>query len=111
MHIQIRSERHRAAEPEEGVQQIEHEWEERGNCQAVLYRCGDEVKEGEHCKDGAEHAVVDDGRGAGKGVGDHVADECHDEESPEELHDFDVRTARGVALGAFRVPGAPSWRD
>jgi len=77
-----------SAEPEDGVQDVQGEGESRVDLEGVLDRGGDEVEEGEHGPDGAEHGVVDDAGGAvgaGPRVVDHVTGECHDEQGPEEL--------------------------
>ena len=85
MHAELSGQRDGATEPEEHVQEIENEGNDRHQAPRWLDRGGDEEQQGEHAEDGDEHAVVDDGRVAAVGFGDHVADDGHDEECPEEL--------------------------
>lgn len=115
VNAQVGCQRHRTAEPEDGVQDVEDEGKPGGDGEVLPYRGGQEVEEGEHAEDGAEEAVVDDGRAAG--FGDHVADNGHDEEGPEELGgevrrwaSLDVRRQEG-RCGAYLEPshGDVEW--
>jgi hypothetical protein len=85
MHAQLRRQCHRTAEPKQSVERIKRQWYDTVDREGFHEGRGDEVEEGEHGEDGAEHAVVDDGWVASCGVRNNVAHECHDEEGPEEL--------------------------
>ena len=78
---QLRGRRDSSAEPENDVQDIQHQWEKWVDLERI-FQCGwDEVEEREHAEDGNEEVVVDDIRVAAVLV-DHVACERHDEEGP-----------------------------
>lgn len=58
-------------EPEDGKERVDTEQDEGVAGDALLDGCRDEVEEGQHADDGAEHGVVDDSRRATVGLGDH----------------------------------------
>lgn len=111
VHAQLGSERDRAAEPEQRVQRIEHQGDDPAQLNGANEDGGDEVEQGEHGEDGAEHGVVDDGGVAASGVGDHVADEGEDEEGPEELLRVSLRVAvvEEVMVTGMDSPGGLAW--
>lgn len=85
MNVEFCCHRHGAAEEEESVERIQHQWKQRMDRKAVIKRHGYKVEERQHRDDGHEHVVVYDRGIAGKCRRDHVADNGHNEESHEEL--------------------------
>ena len=83
MHSELRGQRDSTTEPEQRVQKIEDQREERVDDEGVFNGDGYEVYEREEGEDRAEETVVDDRR-AGAAC-DHVARDREDEQSPEEL--------------------------
>ena len=86
------------AEPEEQVEDVEDEWQERVEGELVAHRGWDEVEEGEHAEDGDEEVVIDDAVVAAVPLVDHVARERHDEEGPEELSNVSEVRSDGLAV-------------
>jgi hypothetical protein len=86
MHTQLRGQCHRTTEPKQCIERIERQWYDTADCEGANKGRWDEVEEGEHGEDGAEHAVVDDGWVAFCGVRYDIAHKRHNEEGPEELH-------------------------
>ena len=66
-----------AAEPEEDVQEIESDRENRVDREAFIKGRREEVDQGENGEDHDKHVIIDDRRVAAGGGGDHVADEGH----------------------------------
>lgn len=83
VHAELGSKRNRATEPEDVVQQVQSEWQEREHAPFLLERCWDQEEQCQHGESGAEHGVVVDVRVGAHG--DRVTDQSHDEERHEEL--------------------------
>jgi hypothetical protein len=85
MRSQLRCRRHTTAEPEQDVQEVEEERQERVDDEALAEGGGDEVEQRGHAEDGHEEVVVDDAAVAPVPLVDHVSHQGHYEEGPEEL--------------------------
>lgn len=103
MHTEAGSKRDGGAEPEDGEEEVEDEWQHAVDCESLVEGRRYQEEQAEHCKRGAKHGVagprlVDVSDGAvfvevlrvlvdGR-VGAHcdrVTDDGHDEQAHEEL--------------------------
>lgn len=85
VHAEVAGCRDGGDEPEEGVQRVEGDHDDRVERELLLDGRGDEVQERRQRKDRHEHVEVDYAVVAGEGLRDHVADQRHDEDGPQEL--------------------------
>lgn len=82
--VQVGGRRDTTDEPEDGVEDVQHERDDGVHRPGLLDAGGEEEEQAEHAEDGAEEVVVDHGAAAARG--DEVAGQCHDEERPDELY-------------------------
>lgn len=82
---ELGSEGNTTAEVEESHEEVNCDQDDRVNRKLLLESGRYQVDERDHCYDGHEDRVVDNGRISACRVGDHVTGNGQDEESPEEL--------------------------
>ena len=83
MHVQVGGSRDTTDEPEDGVEDVQHQRDDGVHGPGLLNAGGQEEEQAEHAEDGAEEVVVDHGAAAARR--DEVAGQCHDEDRPDKL--------------------------
>jgi len=81
VHVQVGGSRDTTDEPEDGVEDVQHQRDDGVHGPGLLNAGGQEEEQAEHAEDGAEEVVVDHGAAAARR--DEVAGQCHDEDRPD----------------------------